>query len=272
MFSTQNGRAEVVTYKNILVDRRGSAIWLTLNRPKAMNALSPELVTELGDAASKAETDPDVRALVITGTGKAFCAGADLKLIADGDDYVANIHAFMEIATPIFDRIRGSRLPVIAAVQGIALAGGLELILCCDLVIAAQRAQIGDAHANFGLVPGGGGGVRLTQRIGPLRAREFLFTGSLYPAEKLESMGLVNQTVADDKLLETVEKLVEQLAAKSPRSIACMKKMVSNALSMSYQECLVRESEMCIEHAGSFDAKEGLAAFADNRSPEFTGL
>ncbi len=261
-----------MTYKNILVERRGSALWLTLNRPKVMNALSPELVSELGDAAGKAETYPDVRALVITGAGEAFCAGADLKLIGDGDDFVANISAFMEITTPIFNRIRESRLPVIAAVQGIALAGGLELLLCCDLVIAARSAQIGDAHANFGLVPGGGSAVHLTQRIGPLRARELLFTGSSYPAEKLEVMGLVNQTVADDSLVETVEKLVEQLAAKSPRSITCMKKMVSNAISMSYQECLVRASEMCIEHASSYDAKEGLAAFADRRPPEFTGL
>ncbi len=259
-----------MTYSNILVERRGSGVWLTLNRPEAMNALNPELVIELGEAVSQAEGDPDVRALVITGAGAAFCVGADLKAIGSEGDHAAGIKAFMEIATPVFKQISESPLPVIAAVQGIALAGGLELLLrCCDLIIAGQSAHFGDAHANFGLVPGGGSAVYLVQRIGPVRARELLFTGRSYSAEKLEEMGLVNQTVADDKLLETVEELVEQLATKSPRGIACMKEMVSNALSMPYQECLARESELCIEHADSYDAAEGIAAFAEHRIPKF---
>ncbi len=261
-----------MTYRNILVERRGSGLWLTLNRPEVMNALSPELVIELGDAVAQAEGDTDVRALVIAGAGAAFCVGADLKAIGSRGDHAADIKAFMEIATPVFSQIGRSPLPVIAAVQGIALAGGLELLLrCCDLIIAGQSARFGDAHANFGLVPGGGSAVHLVQCIGPMRARELLFTGRSYSAEKLEEMGLVNQTVADDKLLETVDELVERLATKSPRGIACMKEIVSNAMSMSYQDCLARESEMCIEHAGSDDAAEGIAAFAEHRLPKFRG-
>jgi len=260
-----------MNYKNILAERRGSALWLTLNRPRAMNALTPELMNELGDAIGQAETNPAVRALVITGAGKAFCAGADLKNMSYGNDHAGKFGALTAIATSVLNRIKTTRLPVIAAVQGIAFAGGLELLLCCDLVIAARSARIGDGHANFGLVPGGGGSVHLTQLIGPLRAKELLFTGASYPAEKLQSMGLVNETVDDDALVETVEKLVARLAEKSPLSISCMKKMVANAMTMPYQASLAREAEMALDHTGSDDASEGLAAFAERRTPEFKG-
>lgn len=258
-------------YKNIIVERRNRALWITLNRPEAMNALTLELMAELGRALAAAEADDAVRVVVITGANAVFCAGADIRALGGADDTVANIRLFMDGANPVLEAIEHSPLPVIAAVQGAALAGGFELLLCCDIIIADQTARIGDRHANLGLVPGGGSSVRLTRRIGPSRAKEMLFTGSVFPPEKLEAMGLVNLTVPQGQLTAAVDKFAEKLAGKSPLGLGCMKRMVFNAQTMNYRDCLRREAELCLEHAGSHDAKEGLAAFAAKRQPEFSG-
>ncbi|PCI34221.1 MAG: enoyl-CoA hydratase [Alphaproteobacteria bacterium] len=259
----------MTNYHNILVTRRGSAVWVTLNRPQAMNSLTLELMNELDRALREAEADTSVRALVITGAGTVFCAGADIKAMGGTEDHVAMIRKFMTVANPVLAAIETSRLPVIAAVQGSALAGGLELLLCCDIVIADQTARIGDMHVNLGLVPGGGSSVRLTRRIGPSRAKQVLFTGSVFPPEELEAMGLVTITVAQGKLEEAVDDFVKKLDGKSPLALGCMKQMVLNAQTMNYHDSLRLESEMCLDHAGSDDAKEGLAAFAERRQPRF---
>ncbi|TAK55912.1 MAG: enoyl-CoA hydratase/isomerase family protein [Gammaproteobacteria bacterium] len=257
--------------RQLLREQRQQVLWLTLNRPAAMNALTPGMVRELSAALDQAEADDGVRAIVITGAGRAFCAGVDLKSVGGDADPVANIRAFMQVATPVFDRIETLRLPVIAAVNGIALAGGLELLLCCDLIVADASARIGDGHARFGLVPGGGSGVRLTQRLGPLRARELLFTGEALPADQLLAMGLVNRVVPAGELETATQSLATTIAARSPLGIACMKRMVHNALHLPASECLATEARMCVEHTASADATEGFRAFAERRDPKFTG-
>lgn len=257
--------------RQLLCEKREQVLWLTLNRAKAKNALTLDMVKELSAALDRAECDQDIRAIVITGAGNSFCAGVDLKAVGGGNTPVENIQAFMDVATPVFNRLEEIRLPVIAAVQGFAMAGGLELLLCCDLIVADESARIADGHANFGLVPGGGSGVRLTQRLGPLRARELLFTGATLPVDQLVTVGLVNKVVPVGELETAVQVLANGIAAKSPLGIASMKRMVFNVLTMPVKACLELEARMCVEHAASADATEGLLAFAERRAPEFTG-
>lgn len=254
-----------------LVDVRNGAVWITLNRPAALNALTPDIVDGICRALDRAERD-DIKAVVLTGSGRAFCAGADLKYvrsIAQGDDAV--IAAFLGSVLKLMERLEGCPRPVIAAINGIAVAGGLELVLCCDLVIAAESAKIGDAHINFGLLPGGGGSVRLPRKIGPTRAKRLLFTGESVPAADLVACGLVNEVVADDDLTPAVERLVAKLADKSPLVLRRVKALVDDGLEQPIATALRLEILAAEVHAHSHDMKEGLAAFEEKRKPRFLG-
>jgi enoyl-CoA hydratase/carnithine racemase len=152
-----------------------------------------------------------------------------------------------------------------------ALAGGLELVLCCDLVLAAESAQFGDAHANYGLLPGGGGSVRLPRKIGPTRAKQMMFTGEMFPAATMRDWGLVNEVVPDADLPASVSSWLERLAAKSPIGLRQMKRLVDQGLQMSAAAALEFEQQVFAEHSFSQDRREGLAAFAERRKPRFTG-
>ncbi len=180
-------------YEYILVEQRGPALWVTLNRPAALNSLSLALAEELAAAIEAAEADATVRACILTGAGRAFCAGADLLAIGDGtggQTLAERLNLFLPPLGQAFNRIETSRLPIIAAVNGLTLAGGLELVLCCDLVIAAHPARFGDAHANYGLLPGGGGSVRLPRKIGEARAKHLMMTGGTISAAEMKEAGL----------------------------------------------------------------------------------
>jgi len=251
----------------VTVQRRGPALWARLDRPDALNALTVAVSDGL-DAAMDAAQDPDVRALVITGRGPAFCAGADLKAIraADGD-----FVGFLRRVGAAFDRLEAFPKPVIAAVNGVAVAGGLELLLCCDLVIAAEGARIGDAHANYGLLPGAGSSVRLARRIGITRAKHLLFTGAMVPAHELVAAGLVNAVVSGGELEAAVDELVVTLAAKSALGLARVKRLADDALETPVPVGLRAELAAGELHAASHDMNEGLAAFAEKRTPRFEG-
>lgn len=257
----------------IKFEQRGPVGWVTLNRPEAMNSLTPQLGKELGRALTQAEADVSVRALVITGAESAFCAGADLKFIGGESESTFSdaLACFLDELSDVFNRIEASPLPTIAAVNGLALAGGLELVLCCDLVIAAESARIGDAHVNYGLLPGGGSSVRLPRKIGPTRAKYLLFTGTFLPAADFIDCGLVNQVVPDDALASTVQDVAENIATKSPLSIARIKQLVSDGTDQPLHSALRQEINMLIVHSQSHDMREGLAAFNEKRKPIFTG-
>ncbi len=262
-----------MTRQETKYERRGPVAWLTLHRPDAMNALSPALVDELGQAVARAEGDPAVRALAITGSPSAFCAGADLKFIGGetGSSFGDALAAFLEQVGGLFNALESSPLPTIAAVNGLALAGGLELLLCCDLVVAAESARIGDAHANYGLLPGGGSSVRLPRKIGPTRAKYLLYTGEFIPASDLVECGLVNRVVPDDALEATVQEIAETIASKSPLSIRRVKQLVADAVDQPLHSALRQEINAGIVHTQSEDMREGLAAFNEKRKPKFTG-
>lgn len=254
-----------------LVDVRDGAVWITLNRPAALNSITPDIVTAMDAALDRAEGD-DIKAVVLTGRGRAFCAGADLKFVrgVTGDDEGA-FKAFLESVFRLMDRIEKFPRPVIAAINGTTVAGGLELVLCCDLVIAARSARIGDGHINFGLLPGGGGSVRLPRKIGSTRAKLLLFTGDSASADDLAAAGLVNEVVDDGDLLPAVERLVAKLSNKSPLALSRIKSLVDDGLEQPTATALRLELLATEVHAHSHDLKEGLAAFQEKRKPNFIG-
>jgi enoyl-CoA hydratase len=224
--------------EELSIQRHGATAWFTLNRAKELNSLSPNLLKALDFALAEMLADQSVRAIVFTGAGRAFCAGADLKFLETLPDQERNeaTAAFLLRATTLMAKIAASPKPTIAAVNGTAVGGGLELLLACDLIIAARGALIGDGHANYGLVPGAGSSIRLPRRIGIGRAKQLLFTGELLPAERLAELGLVNEVV---ELAESAGLALEQA--------------LSNL------------------HTTSFDRSEGLAAFRERRQPNFLG-
>ncbi len=257
---------------SVVAETRQGAMWITLNRPSAMNAITPAMVREIGQALDDALASDEVRVVVLTGMGRAFCAGADLKFVrgeaAQGRDGTG---AFLETLLALLIRLERFPRPVIAAVNGLALAGGLELVLCCDLVVAASSARFGDAHANYGLLPGGGGSVRLPRKIGATRAKYLMFTGEFLPAQAMAAAGLVNEIVADDELRPATDALVAKLASKSPLGLSRMKALVDDGLEQPVDVALRQELLVSAIHEHSDDRREGLAAFEEKRAPRFTG-
>ena len=260
----------------VLSQARAGAMWITLNRPAALNSITPEMVRGIDAALDLAQDDHEVRAVVLTGSGRAFCAGADLKYVREttgGDEAAAaaSTAAFLQTVLAIMTRLEKFPKPVIAAINGLALAGGLELVLCCDLVIAARSAKIGDAHANYGLLPGGGSSVRLPRKIGPTRAKYLLYTAEFVPAESLVEAGLVNEVVDDAQLMAAAERLVAKLLPKSPLVLRRMKALVDDGLEQPAETALRLELLASEVHSHSHDMREGLAAFEEKRKPNFLG-
>jgi enoyl-CoA hydratase len=248
--------------------------WLMLNRPDELNSLTADLLGAISERLEEAAADQTLRALVFTGAGRAFCAGADLKSLdalpqAERDQRTA---VFLAQASATFTAIVNFPKPVIAAVNGIATAGGLELVLACDIVVAAKGARIGDGHANYGLLPGAGASVRLPRRVGAARAKYLFFTGELVPAETLVAAGLVNEVVENDKLIPRAEEIVSVLATKSPLGLARMKQLANFGLdNASEAQGLAFEHALAVLHTSSFDRNEGIAAFKGRRAPKFEG-
>jgi enoyl-CoA hydratase/carnithine racemase len=258
-------------FEVIQIDRRAATAWLRLRRPQVLNALSPDLVAELGVALDQLEVDETVRVVALTGSGRAFCAGADLSRVLEEVDAPERVLAFVGRIAALVERLAVFPKPVIAAVNGLALAGGLELVLACDLVIAAEGARLGDAHANYGLLPGAGGAARLPRRLGVNRAKYLLFTGEALPASELVAAGLVNRVVADAELEPTVDKLAEVLAAKSPLGLRAMKRLVDDGLEQPLASALRLERLELRAHLHTADMREGLVAFRQKRPPRFGG-
>jgi enoyl-CoA hydratase/carnithine racemase len=256
----------------VKLEIRNVAAWITLNRPTALNSLTPGIGTGIDAALDEIERHPEVCAVVVTGNGRAFSAGADLKFIREssGGDPHALQH-FTRDLLQVLTRLEQFPRPVIAAVNGLALAGGIELVLCCDIVIAAESAKLGDAHANYGLIPGGGSSVRLPRKIGPTRAKALMFTGEFLTARELMAMGLVNEVVPDGELTVAVDRFVAKLANKSPLGLARMKQLVDDGLNQPQDTALRLELLAFDLHASSEDMQEGLAAFEQKRTPQFKG-
>lgn len=262
---------------HVLRERRGAGLWLRLNRPDGLNGITPGVLSGLRAGLDGATDDPDVRAVVLTGQGRAFCAGADLHHVSSLADVPAPAGSpsarigFLREVRALFDRIEAFGKPVVAAVNGLALGGGMELLLTADFAIAARSARLGDGHAVYGQVPGGGASVRLVRRLGLSTAKYLMYTGTLFPAEHFLGTDLLVDVVDDDELETTIEALVETLASRSPVALAAMKALADAAHDTPQPVALDREIETVAIHEHSADWLEGITAFAEKRTPHFPG-
>ena len=253
-------------YSSIVVEQRGRVAVITLNRPEALNALNQALVTELIDAAAGFDADPGVGAIVITGSTKAFAAGADIKQMADLG------YAEMALGGPFpswqgFERMR---TPVIAAVAGFALGGGCELAMMCDIILAADNAKFGQPEINLGILPGFGGSQRLPRAIGKYKAAEMVLTGRMMGAEEAERAGLVSRVVPVDELVDEAMKVAETIASKSLVAVYAAKDALQAAQEMPLSEGLRFERQAFAAAFATNDQQEGMRAFAEKRTPNFT--
>ncbi len=247
----------------------GAIARVVLNRPQQLNAISPTLLDDLWAVCDEIEHDPAVKVMTLTGAGRAFCAGADLKSVETlaGDPQAWS--QFMGLWHRVFNRIETLPVPVIAGVHGFALAGGLELVLVADLVVADAEARIGDQHANFGLLAGGGGSQRLPRVIGARRAKELMLLGGWLSATQALDWGLVNRVAPAGTVTSVVNELATSLAAKSGSGNRAVKLLVNRAFDLDLASGLALETQVVASHMRSADAAEGLRAFAEKRTPIF---
>ena len=255
----------------LLVNIDGPIARLTLNRPKAMNALNLAILDQLQQRLVELAGEESVRVLVLTGSGTAFCAGADLKEVLAGAGLPPGEPDFLDRASDIFNTLREFPKPVIAALNGVTMAGGLELAMCADIVLAAESARIGDAHANFGVFPGAGGAAVLP-RLVPLNvAMYLLMTGKTLSAGEMKQYGFVNEVHPDEALPGAADELARLLATRSPAALGRMKAVARHAADKSRADALLHEQVMLRRHQRSWDMQEGLRAFSEKRTPEFRG-
>ncbi|EME19411.1 enoyl-CoA hydratase [Rhodococcus triatomae BKS 15-14] len=238
-----------------------------------MNSLTPGVLHGIAAAVDAVESTPSLRALVIAGSGRAFSAGADLTGVPDvtsADGGAADFRDYLTEAGKVFARLSACSRPTIAAVHGYALAGGLELALSCDVVVAAESARFGDGHAKYGQFPAGGATARLPLRVGHAYAKYLMFSGAVLTGREAERRGLAEVVTEDGALVETVDRLVESISAASPLGLQRMKEQLEPAF-VPLAEHIRAELDVAVEYARSADRAEGLAAFNEGRTPTFSG-
>ncbi|WP_197376701.1 enoyl-CoA hydratase [Mycolicibacterium baixiangningiae] len=253
-------------YETILVTRDGRVGTITLNRPKALNALNSQVMIEVTTAAAEFDDDEGIGAIVITGSEKAFAAGADIK-------EMANL-SFSDVFTSDFFALWGTfaatRTPTIAAVAGYALGGGCELAMMCDILIAADTAKFGQPEIKLGVLPGMGGSQRLTRAIGKAKAMDLILTGRTIGAEEADRSGLVSRVVPADRLLDEANEVAAAIASMSRNASRMAKEAVNRAFESTLTEGLLYERRLFHSAFATEDQKEGMAAFSEKRPASFT--
>ncbi|VEG57399.1 enoyl-CoA hydratase [Mycolicibacterium aurum] len=255
-----------MTYETILVDRDDRVATITLNRPKALNALNSQVMREVTTAAAELDADQGVGAIILTGSEKAFAAGADIKEMAQlsfADVFASDFFA-------AWGSFAATRTPTIAAVSGYALGGGCELAMMCDILIAADSAKFGQPEIKLGVLPGMGGSQRLTRAIGKAKAMDLILTGRNMGAEEAERAGLVSRVVPADSLLEEARSVAQTIAGMSLSASRMAKEAVGRAFETTLSEGLLYERRLFHSAFATDDQTEGMNAFTEKRSPNFT--
>ena len=255
-----------MSYETILVSRAERVGTITLNRPEALNALNSQVMAEVTSAAADFDADPGIGAIIITGSAKAFAAGADIKEMATlsfsevfGSDFFA-----------AWGKLAAVRTPLIAAVGGYALGGGCELAMMCDVLIAAETAKFGQPEIKLGVLPGMGGSQRLTRAVGKAKAMDMILTGRTIDAAEAERIGLVSRVVAADDLLEEANAVAATISQMSRSASRMAKEAVNRAFEASLAEGLLYERRLFHSAFATEDQTEGMAAFSEKRAPNFT--
>ncbi len=255
-----------MAYEHILVETKGPVGIVTLNRPKALNALNGALIDELARALDALEADDDIGCLVLTGSEKAFAAGADIKEMASRDYMDVYLADFITVG---WERVSKCRKPVIAAVAGYALGGGCEIAMMCDFIIAADNARFGQPEITIGTIPGCGGTQRLTKLVGKSKAMEMCLTGRMMDAEEAERSGLVSRVVPLDQLMEEVLSVAHKIAKLSRPVVMLAKESVNRAYETTLAEGVRFERRLFHSSFAIEDKSEGMAAFVEKREPQF---
>ncbi|HUI23439.1 MAG TPA: enoyl-CoA hydratase-related protein [Nitrososphaerales archaeon] len=255
-------------YETVLTSKDGTIGIITLNRPQAMNALSSKLVNELISALDDFERDDEVRCLVIAGSERAFSAGADIHEMAGMTAVQMTMtgHFF-----PLWDKVGRYPKPIVGALSGYVLGGGLELAMSLDVLVASETTQLGQPEIDIGVMPGGGGTQRLTRAVGKAKAMEMILTGKRISAEEARTLGLVSKVVPKEVYLEEAKKVANEIASKSPVAVRLAKMAVNKAFEMGLSQGLDFEREVFYLLFASEDKNEGMKAFLEKRRPEFKG-
>lgn len=257
-----------MNYETIIVSKEGPLGIITLNRPDALNALNTRMVQELIGSLTAFEADDEVRCLVMTGSEKAFSAGADIKEMSEisAVKMAMTGHFF-----PLWDKVGRFPKPIVGALSGFVLGGGLELAMSCDVLVASETTQLGQPEIDIGVMPGGGGTQRLTRAVGKYKAMEMVLTGRRIGAEEARALGLVSKVVPKEAYLSESKKVALEIASKSPVAIRMAKMAVNKAFELGLSEGIDFERELFYLLFASEDKVEGMNAFMEKRKPEFKG-
>jgi len=257
-------------WKNVTMEEKDSVATITINRPKAMNALNIDVLKDLWKAVKEIEKQEQINGVIITGAGdKAFVAGADIAQMKDMG--VMEAREFAAIGQSVFMRIENLPRPVIAAVNGYALGGGLELAMCCDIILAAEKAMFGQPEVKLGIIPGFGGTQRLTRRVGINIAKELIFTGKYISAQEALEIGLVNAVHPKKSLMEEANKLMETILSNGPVALELAKSAINDGADQDLRVGMTIERDAFSQCFATDDQKEGMSAFLEKRDPEFIG-
>jgi enoyl-CoA hydratase len=259
----------LTTYDTLLVEQRQQTVYITLNRPTSLNALNTTLRRELKQCFTDLQADPDVRVVVITGAGRAFCAGADIKEWREPTSVVEDREERARLN--FWQTMSRCEVPIIAAINGYALGGGCELAMCCDIRIASDQAQLGLTEVTLGIIPGGGGTQRLPRLVGQGKALELILTGRRIAAPEALRLGLVEQVVPHAQLLTAVDDLAQTIVSRAPLAVKYAKEAVVRGRELPLAEGLRVEAELYTLLRTTEDRMEGARAFQEKRPPRFKG-
>ncbi|MFV0439248.1 MAG: enoyl-CoA hydratase-related protein [Desulfopila sp.] len=254
-----------MAYQNIILEKEEHVAVITFNRPEAMNALNNQTRAEFREAITAVAADDEIKVLILTGSGKAFVAGSDIKEFNSTTPYAA--HSIERLG----EMVERLEKPVIAAVNGFCLGGGCEIAMGCDIIIASEKAKFGQTEINIGIIPGGGGTQRLQRLIGVCRAKELIFTGDIIRAEEADRIGLVNRVVPMEELLPAAKEMAKKIATKSAAALKLAKTAINRGMQTTLDSGLKYEYELYSLSLSLEDKVEGVNAFLEKRAPKFVG-